>query len=160
MRLRGLALTALLLAAPTLAAQQPTTPPTTQTADALEGYLDRWQKTMEQVQALSAQIERTEKDQTTDVKKHFTGFTKYLRVGAGGTTQNLALLQMTPDGKKDFSERFVCSGALLYEFNQAEKQVVAHEIPKPKAGQVSDDNFLSFLFGMKKEEARQSSTST
>ena len=158
MRLRGLALTVLLLAALPVVAQKPQTPPTAPpapSADALDGYLDRWQKTMEQVQALSAQLKRTEKDQTTDVERHFTGYTKYLRVGAGPTTQNLALLQMTPDGKKDFSERFVCSGALLYEFNQSEKQVVAHEIPKPKAGQVSDDNFLSFLFGMKKEEAQK-----
>jgi TIGR03009 family protein len=151
------------MAAAPLVAQRPQTPPTTPTAqtaqpaaaDPLDGYLERWQKTMEQVQALSAQIKRTEKDQTTDVEKHFTGFTKYLRVGAGATTQNLALLQMTPDGKKDFSERFVCSGALLYEFRQSEKVVMAHELPKPRAGQVSDDNFLSFLFGMKKEEAQK-----
>lgn len=163
MRLQGLALTVLLVAAAPLVAQKPQTPPATPSAqpaqqaaaDPLDGYLDRWQKTMEQVQALSAQIKRTEKDQTTDVEKHFTGFTKYLRVGAGATTQNLALLQMTPDGKKDFSERFVCSGALLYEFRQSEKVVMAHELPKPRAGQVSDDNFLSFLFGMKKEEAQK-----
>jgi TIGR03009 family protein len=160
MRLQGLALTVLLGAAAPLVAQKPQTPPTTSparpaVADALDGYLDRWQKTMEQVQALSAQIKRTEKDQVTDVEKHFTGYTKYLRVGAGATTQNLALLQMTPDGKKDFSERFVCSGALLYEYRPSEKVVMAHELPKPKAGQVSDDNFLSFLFGMKKEEAKK-----
>ena len=157
MRQRGLALTVLLLTAATVAAQTAATPPAppAQSAATLDGYLDRWQKTMEQVQALSAQIKRTEKDQTTDVEKHFTGFTKYLRVGAAGTTQNLALLQMTPDNKKEFSERFVCSGALLYEFRQSEKVVMAHELPKPRAGQVSDDNFLSFLFGMKKEEAQK-----
>ena len=155
MRLRGLALTALLLAAAPLTAQQPRTPQTAQSAEPLDGYLDRWQKTMEQVQALSARIERTEKDQTTDVKNHFTGYTKYLRVGNGAGTQNLALLQMTPDNKRDFSERFVCSGALLYEFRPSEKQIVAHELPKPRAGQVVDDNFLSFLFGMKKEEAKK-----
>jgi hypothetical protein len=78
MRLQGLALTVLLGAAAPLVAQKPQTPPTTPTArpavaDALDGYLDRWQKTMEQVQALSAQIKRTEKDQVTDVEKHFTG---------------------------------------------------------------------------------------
>ncbi len=109
---------------------------------------------MEGVQALSATLKRTEKDQTTDTVKHYTGFTKYLRVSSGGTTQNLALLQMTEDGKTDFSQRYVCSGAFLYEFLPAEKEIVAHEIPKPKSGQVSDDNFMSFLFGMKKEDAK------
>ncbi len=164
MRPRGLALSALLLAAAPLAAQPPKTPPATppappaapaaQPADALDGYLTQWQQTMEGVQALSATLKRTVKDQTTDTEKHSTGFTKYLRIASGGTTQNLALLQMTPEGQKDFSERFVCSGAFLYQFIPSEKEIVAHEIPTPKSGQVSDDNFLSFLFGMKKEDAK------
>jgi TIGR03009 family protein len=159
MRPTGLALSAILLDATTLAAQPPQTPPTTPPAaqpnDPLDGYLSNWQQTMESVQALSATLKRSEKDQTTDIEKHFTGFTKYLRVASGGTTQNLALLQMTPDGQKDYSERFVCSGAFLYEFRPSEKVIRAHEIPKPKSGQVSDDNFLSFLFGMKKADAQK-----
>ncbi|HVS33951.1 MAG TPA: TIGR03009 domain-containing protein [Gemmataceae bacterium] len=162
MRPRGLALIALLLAAAPLAAQQPNTPaappaPTTpgaQPADPLDAYLTQWQQTMEGVQALSATLKRTEKDQTTGTEKHLTGFTKYLHVSSGGTTQNLALLQMTEDGQSDFAQRFVCSGAFLYEFQPLDKKIVAHEIPKPKAGQVSDDNFMSFLFGMKKDDAK------
>ena len=173
MRPRAWALTALLLAAAILchgqlaarAAQPPQTPPVTppvqptnpaaQPADPLDAYLTQWQQTMEGVQALSATLKRTEKDQVTDVQKEYTGFTKYLRVSSGGSTQNLALLEMTPKGKNDFSERFVCSGAFLYEFRPSEKEIRAHEIPKPKSGQVSDDNFLSFLFGMKKDDAQK-----
>ena len=164
MRPRALALGALVLAAAPLAAQPPMAPPATppappmapaaQPADPLDDYLAHWQQTMEGVQALSATLKRTVKDQTTETEKHSTGFTKYLRVASGGTTQNLALLEMTAEGQKDFSERFVCSGAFLYQFIPSEKEIVAHEIPKPKSGQVSDDNFLSFLFGMKKDDAR------
>src|SRR5947209_12070756 len=124
MRRRALALSALLLAAAPLAAEQPPPPATppaqppaaaqaAQPADPLDDYLTKWQQTMEQVQALSATLKRTVKDQTTDTERHYTGFTKYLHVSSGGTAQNLALLQMTPDGKQDFSERYVCSGAFL-----------------------------------------------
>ena len=162
MRLRGLALTALLMAAAPLAAQRPPVtlpapPPTpaAQPADPLDDYLTRWQQSMEQVQALSATLKRSEKDPVTEVESHFTGVTKYLKAGNGPGTQNLALLEMTPDGKKEFSERFVCSGAFLYQFLPGQKEIVAHELPKPKAGQVADDNLLSFLFGMKKEEAKK-----
>lgn len=164
MRPRGLALTALLLAALSAAAAQPAqTPPVAPpappaapaAADPLDGWLSQWQMTMEGVQSLSATLKRTEKDQTTGVTSNFTGYTKYLRINSGGSVQNLALLEMTPEGKKDFSERFVCSGSFLYEFRPSEKEVRAHEIPKPKSGQVSDDNFLSFLFGMKKEDAQK-----
>ena len=161
MRLRGLALTALLMAAAPLAAQRPPVtlpapPPTpgAQPADQLDDYLSRWQQSMEQVQSLSATLKRTEKDPVTEVESHFTGVTKYLKAGNGPGTQNLALLEMTPEGKKEFSERFVCSGAFLYQFLPGPKEIVAHELPKPKAGQVADDNLLSFLFGMKKEEAK------
>ena len=160
MRLQGLGLTALLLAAAPLAAQTlpaPTTPPAppaAQPADPLDDYLARWQQSMEQIQALSATLQRTDKDSVTEVERRLTGYTKYLKVGAGPATQNLALLEMTPKGQKDFSERFVCSGAFLYEYSPAEKVIRAHEMPKPRAGQVADDNFMSFLFGMKKEEAR------
>jgi TIGR03009 family protein len=164
MQPRRLALTALLLAAAPLAAQMtkalpvnpPAAPPAAgQPADAIDDYLDRWQATMEQVQSLSAQLRRSEKDQTTTVEQRFTGYTKYLRVSSAGTTQNLALLEMTPEGKKEFSERYVCSGAFLYEFSQQKKEIRAHELPKPKEGQVSDDNFLGFLFGMKATAAKQ-----
>ena len=153
MRLRGLALIALLLAAAPLAAQQPT-PPAAAPADVLDGYLTRWQQSMEQIQALSATLRRSEKDPVTEVERQYTGFTKYLKVSSGGATQNLALLEMTPKDGKDFSERFVCSGSFLYEFHPSEKVIQAHEVPKPKAGQVADDNLLSFLFGMKKDEAK------
>ncbi len=163
MRLPGLALSALLLAAAPLAAQPPQPPPMPPPAppmqpaaqpDPLDGYLATWQQTMEGVQALSASLKRTEKDQVTGTEKHYTGFTKYLHVSSGGTTQNLALLQMTEDGKADFAQRFVCSGAFLYEYRPLDKEIVAHEIPTPKSGQVSDDNFMSFLFGMKKGDAK------
>jgi TIGR03009 family protein len=51
--------------------------------------------------------------------------------------------------------RIVCSGAFIYQYIPSDKEIVAHEMPKPKAGQVSDDNLLSFLLGMKKDDARK-----
>ena len=141
MRPRRLALTALLLAAAPLAAQQapptpppaPPQPPAVQPAlDPLDDNLDRWQQAMEQVQGLSAQLKRTEKDQTADVEKHYTGYTKYLRISSGGTTQNLALLEMTPEGRKEFSERYVCSGAFLYEFSPQKMEMRLTRCPSPR----------------------------
>jgi TIGR03009 family protein len=107
---------------------------------------------MEGVQSLGATLKRTEKDQTTADVKHFTGFTKYMRVGAGDKAQNLAVLEMTPDGKKDFSERIVSSGSFIYQFIPSEKEIVAHEV---KAGQTPNDSLLGFLLGMKKNAVKQ-----
>src|SRR5262249_46691374 len=41
------------------------------------------------------------------------------------------------------------------EYAPREKVVREHEMPKPRDGQVADDNLLSFLFGMKAEEAKK-----
>ena len=142
MRPRGLALTALLLAAAPLAAQPPKTPPTTppappaapaaQPADPLDGYLTagsrRWRGPVPQRRAQAHREGPDHRNGKTLHRLH-----QISRVSSGGTTQNLALLQMTEEGKKDFAQHFVCSGAFLYEFRPADKEIVAHEIPKPKA---------------------------
>src|SRR5262249_55908171 len=67
----------------------------------------------------------------------------------------LALLELKMDGKTEIAEKFVCTGTYLYQFLPAQKEIRAVELPRPKPGQVSEDNFLGFLFGMKAEEARR-----
>jgi TIGR03009 family protein len=52
-------------------------------------------------------------------------------------------------------EKFICTGPLLYEIRPQNKVMRIHELPPPQAGKVADDNFLSFLFGMKAEEAKR-----
>jgi TIGR03009 family protein len=123
----------------------------------LDGYLLRWEQEMQKIQTLGAQLERVEIDRTLETKQTFSGYAYYMKSGTGPTALNMAMLKMWPKGKteNDFSEKFVCTGTYLYQFNPAEKEIKAYELPKPKAGQVADDNFLSFLFGMKAEQARQ-----
>jgi TIGR03009 family protein len=40
-------------------------------------------------------------------------------------------------------------------FAPQEKKIRVAEVPQPKQGQLADDNFLAFLFGMKAEEAKK-----
>jgi TIGR03009 family protein len=65
------------------------------------------------------------------------------------------MLELKEVGKPDFAEKFICTGTFLYQYFPAAKEIRRYELPKPKPGQVADDNFLSFLFGMKAEEARR-----
>jgi TIGR03009 family protein len=68
---------------------------------------------------------------------------------------NLAMLEMVKKGKPEIFEKYICSGTFLYEFVPANKIIRAHELPQNQQGQLADDNFLSFLFGMKAEEAKR-----
>src|SRR5262249_45575429 len=95
------------------------------------------------------------KDKTFDTVQKFTGFAQYMKAGAGATGMNLAMLELRPEGKGEISHKFICTGTFLYQFLPAQKEVRAYELPRPKPGQVAEDNFLSFLFGMKAEEAKR-----
>src|SRR5262249_36785955 len=87
----------------------------------------------------------------------YVGEAKYMKlpVGATGQVDNLASLSMQNKDNPNIFERFVCTGTHLYQFLPQQKEIRVYQLPPPRPGQVADDNFLSFLFGMKAEEAKR-----
>ena len=122
---------------------------------ALDGYLLRWEQEMQKVQTLAAQLARIDKDKTFQTTQKFVGYAQYMKSGTGPTALNLAMLQLNLEGKEEVAEKFVCTGTYLYHFLPAQKEIRAYELPKPRPGQVGDDSFLGFMFGMRAEEARR-----
>src|SRR5262245_16774265 len=59
---------------------------------------------------------------------------------------------MQKKGKPEIYEKILSSGNFVYQWNPAGKVINVFELPP---GQKADDNLLSFLFGMKAEEAKQ-----
>ncbi len=166
MRLQGLALFVVALAGSPVAAQQaqpqrpagPAAPATAAapTADpALDQHLLRWEQEMQRVQSLAALLNLTERDKTFRTEQKFSGFAQYLKAGNGPGSLNMAMLELRQPGRQEIARKYICSGTFLYEFLPAQKEIRAHQLPPPKPGQVADDNFLSFLFGMKASEARR-----
>jgi TIGR03009 family protein len=159
MRRNGLVLMAVVLALSAARAQGPAAPkappPKPAAAAILDKHLNQWEQAMRKVTTLHAQLTRIEKDKTFGAVVKSTGFAQYMRAGTGPSTMNLALLELRREGKTEIAEKFVCTGTYLYHFAPAQKEIRAYALPKPKPGQVADDNFMSFLFGMKAEEARR-----
>jgi TIGR03009 family protein len=158
MRLYGFVLAALPLAVLPAAAQQapPAQAAPAAGASALDGYLQRWEQEMQKVQTLYApEITRIDKDLVADKPEKLVGYAAYMKSGTGASALNLAVLELRPEGKRDFKEKFVCTGTFLYQFLPEQKEIKVFELPKPKAGQVADDNLLSFLFGMRAEEFKR-----
>jgi TIGR03009 family protein len=147
MRYSWLTLAGLLLAASPSLAQQPT-PAADPTQKRLDFLLGRWEQEMSNVKTLAAQCSRVTVDQTFQTTDIFEGTARYMK-------PNLAMLEMQKKGQAQVIEKYICTGTFLYEFVPQNKVIRVHEMPAPKQGQVADDSFLSFLFGMKAEEARR-----
>jgi TIGR03009 family protein len=152
MRSSGLVLSGVLVLCPALSAQQPPSPPAAASVldpnNRLDALLMQWEAKMKSVQTLRAHVARERSDKVFNTRDTFEGETKYMR-------PNLALLSLSRKDRPTIFEKYICTGTLLYEFNQANREVRYQELPPPKPGQVADDNFLSFALGMKAEEAKR-----
>lgn len=140
---------------PPLRALDPTNP--------LDKVLMGWEAEMMKVQTLAAQLERTESDLLFKSNKVLVGYAQYMKVpprAQGDKPLNKAMLEMRPKGKEtgpnaELAEKFICTGTELYQYSVAGKVIQAHKLPEPPPGQVANDNFLSFLFGMRAQEAKR-----
>lgn len=159
MRLFALVLPALLLTGASLCAQTAPAAPAPAPAPAptgLDGYLTRWEQEMLKIQSLSAEIAQVKKDRTFNTTTKLTGWAAYTKAGTGGASGlNLAAMELRPEGKREFQEKYICTGSHLYVFAPAQKEIKVYEMPKPKEGQVADEGFLAFLFGMRAAEAKR-----
>jgi len=125
------------------------------TSAKLDAIMLKWEQEMVKIQTLAANLNRTDKDKSFGNTTKFSGSAQYMKVGSGAAVRNLAALELKEDGKADYAEKFVCTGTYLYAFQPKQKEIKAYELPKPKPGQVADDSFLGFLFGMKADEAKR-----
>jgi len=156
MRVFGLVLAGLLAAgAPALSRQNPAPAAPAPPQQALDNYLLRWEQEMQKIQTLHAQVARIDKDKTFNTAVKLVGYAAYRKTGTGASALNLAMLEMRPEGKQEVREKWICTGTYLYQFLPEEKQIKVFEMPKPKPGQVAEDNVFSFMFGMKADEAHR-----
>jgi TIGR03009 family protein len=153
MRWHSLTLAGLLLAA-AAPAQTPPSPPlppaappaaaTLNPADPLDSHLMKWEEKMKSVEKLAAAIRRTEKDKISGITKVLEGHAWYMK-------PNYAILQLSRQGRPtDYVEKFLCTGQFLYEYRFGEKRINVHQLPPNQGG----NNLLSFLFGMKAQDAK------
>ena len=155
--MRSLFVVPALLLTGALVMAQPGTPPADPNAG-LDQVLAGWEKALTSIKSLEAKCQRTTLDKVFQTKEVFSGTAKYLKgAGPGQTSRaSLELFKETPQGlNRNVFEKYICSGTFLYEYSPANKVIRIHDLPQPKQGQISDDNFLSFLFGMKAHEAKQ-----
>lgn len=130
-----------------LHAQAPAGPAATAPAANLDTHLNQWEQKMKSVESLVGPCARTEVDKTFQTTKVYEGTARFLK-------PNMAILDLRNKQKPELFEKYICTGTYLYEYAPTNKVIRVHELPQTKPGQ-ADDNFLSFLFGMKAEDAKK-----
>jgi TIGR03009 family protein len=156
MRSRWLSLTALLLGSALALAQQPgpqpqnPPQPTLDPSNKLDAILLNWEKAMSSISTLHAQVRQTNVDKVLGSTTNFVGEAKYMKPNKA----SLFMKNEDPKRQQEF-ERLVCNGQIAYKWEASLKEIHIHELPKPKQGQINDDNFVSMLFGMKAIDAKR-----
>jgi TIGR03009 family protein len=146
MRYPILAVTGALACGACLLAQQPAAPQPAPNQAELTGILQNWERVMNGINSLVADCTRKQVDKTWATTKVYEGKAKFLK-------PNMASLEMHNKANAQEFEKYICSGAELCVYAPQVKQIRVHKLPPPKPGQPQEDNFLSFLMGMKAAEA-------
>jgi TIGR03009 family protein len=127
--------------------QIPQVPPT-QTDPQLDAVLSQWETVMGKIKSLEANIDREYQDKTWKTREVFRGKAYF-------QAPNMANLYLQNQNNPTLYERFVCTGQFVYQFVVAQKQVCVYNLGANKKGAGAEDNFLSFLVGMKAEDAKK-----
>lgn len=134
--------------------QNPTTPPAIPapvkldpTNNRLDALLLQWEQKMKGIASLEATVIRTETDPIDKTVQEYRGTAKFMR-------PDRAYLYLQKVSKPEVYEQYIFTGTYLYEYRPQTKQVRIHEMAQ-KPGQIVDDNFLNFLFGLKADEAKR-----
>jgi len=126
----------------------PTPPPVTlDPKNSLDAVLMQWERKMAAVSALEADCTRTEIDKLTNTTEIYVGKAKLQR-------PDKAMLFLRKQTKPDVYEQYFYTGKYLYEYRPQNKKLNIHVLTPPKPGQIADDSFLGFMFGMRAEEAK------
>jgi TIGR03009 family protein len=160
MRKRWLALPILFAATTVLPAQQPAAP-SAQDLLKLDEVLLQWEKSMTNIDTLEVTCNRISVGLFAGERftETYEGKAKFIKGQRGQTPRASLEMHKKKDPRQknapDVYEKYICTGTFVYVFAPQDKVIRIHQLPAPKPGQVADDNFLSFLFGMKAVDAKK-----
>jgi TIGR03009 family protein len=113
----------------------------------LDKMLLQWELSMKNIDTLQARVVQEREDNVLRTRVIKEGEARYMR-------PNLFSLELHRKDKPAVFEKYVCTGAFLYEYSQQKSEVRLHEISPPQPGKSQDDNILSFLFEIKAADAK------
>lgn len=123
-------------------------PPPEEARKQLDIVLHQWEKKMDGIKTMYAQLIRTTVNRVFNKTDVYEGGAKYME-------GNRALFDLRKKGDPQAFERFLFTDAHVYEYRAQQKVLAVHQLPPRKPGQSTQDNVMAFVFGMKAEEAKR-----
>jgi TIGR03009 family protein len=127
-------------------------------AQRLDEILDSWTKLNGAAESVLTRFIATKKyNNVNGQTKYFDGTAKFLKLPGGTFGANIAQYEFDAKGwKANCYEKFVFTGAFLYMFDPAAKELLVQAIQPPAPGQEATDGPMPFsIFLMRKEEAKK-----
>lgn len=151
--MRGIivALFVALVTSAVVSAQGAAQPPGKETLDMV---LRGWEKSMTDLQSFACVVQRKTLDKALGARDEHKGYAMFMKAQKkdDGSRARLELTKVT--NTKVF-EKYVCTGSHLYEYAPVNQTIRIHAMPQNKLGGMQQESFLSFLFGMGAEQAKQ-----
>jgi TIGR03009 family protein len=149
----GLTITALLFLTAPIVAQSPPSAPPAPGPERLDMLLKAWETRMGSLESFSTRVSRTDVHELTKKTTTMEGEAAFMK-------PDMARIDLTPqeeigkkDAEKNYFERLYLKGKYLYEYSPRSKQIIIHEMPKNNP--LDENMILTFLKGMKVENAHQ-----
>ena len=140
------------LSAALLASAQPAgQPPAKESVDLV---LRGWEKAMTDLQSFACVAQRKTLDKALGTRDEHKGYAMFMKP-ATPTDSSRARLELTKVTNTKVFEKYICTGTYLYEYAPANQTIRIHDMPKTTQGGVQQESFLSFLFGMGADQAKQ-----
>src|SRR5262249_9142739 len=134
-----------------LLAQQPPVQVAPAPDPQLDAVLGNWERVMNGINSLVVQCTRTAIDKTWQRTEVFEGTAKFLKP----SRSSLEMLNKTKPGP-DNCEKSIVNANELFNYPPQSKEIRVYKLQQDtKAGPGSEDNFLTFLFGMKADDAKK-----
>jgi TIGR03009 family protein len=120
----------------------------------LDSVLRGWEKAMTDLKSFAAVVERDTLDKALQARDQYKGYAMFLKATAAKNDSSRARLELAKINNPKVFEKYICTGTYLYEYAPTNQVVRVHNMPQNKAGEMQQESFLSFLFGMGSEQAK------
>lgn len=119
----------------------------------LDSVLHGWEKSMTDLKSFAAVVERDSLDKALQSRDQYKGYAMFLKAANKGDASR-ARLELAKINNTKVFEKYICTGTYLYEYAPVNQVVRVHNMPQNKQGEIQQESFLSFLFGMGAAQAK------
>ena len=122
--------------------------------ESVDTVLRGWEKAMTDLQSFACVVHRKTLDKALGSRDEHKGYAMFMKA-APKETGSRARLELTKVSNPKIFEKYICTGTFLYEYAPVNQTIRIHDMPQTKQAGMAQESFLSFLFGMGAEQAKQ-----